>query len=93
MRDLIYFPAALRDLEQVKGWYQQRGAGLEAARKLRTIRGAIRRLREDRWSLSGIELGQGDRMLVTEGHVVFYRLAPAAVIILRVYGPGQDRLV
>ena len=91
MIELRFTPAALDDIAGVRLWYGQAGAGHVARAKVRAIREGIRRLRHPQWSRAGRELGHGDRIVVIHGHSIIYRLTPEAVIILRVFGPGQDR--
>jgi plasmid stabilization system protein ParE len=97
-RNLTIAPAALRDLAGVRDWLRQPGAGIIARRKLQNIRAAIRVLKQMPclWAY-------GDhpdiREIPVEGYRVLYEVKPDTghsqtagdVVVLRVFGPGQDR--
>jgi len=98
-RELIYAPEALADLEEASVWLTQQGSGPRAWRRLAAIRSSIERLCEHPclWPT-----GQhaGVRELPCEGgYRALYELHPDTgrdetagdVLVLRVYGPGQDR--
>jgi len=85
---------ARRDLALIQDWLTQPGAGRVAARKLHALDLAIRDLRQcaDRWPV-------GDHAEVRErptdgGYRLLYRILaerPGTVLILRIFGPYQDR--
>jgi plasmid stabilization system protein ParE len=98
-RALIYAPEALADLEAATGWLTQPGSGPAGWRRLANIWIAIERLREH-----PCRYPVGDHPGVRElpcpgGWRAFYEVEPDTgrnddagdVIVLRVYGPGQDR--
>jgi len=98
-RRLAYTNRALADLEAVRGWLTQPGAGPAAQGKLAAIRAEIRRLRQHpcQWPVSS---NPGIReMPCAGGYRVLYEVdsdtgssaTARDVRVLRVYGPGQDR--
>jgi plasmid stabilization system protein ParE len=96
---LRYTDRALADLDAINGWLTQPGAGAAARRKLSAIRAAIRRLRIHP-CLFPVGQHAGVRELPCDGgYRVLHRVAPDTgrsetagdVIVLRVFGPGQDR--
>ncbi len=98
-RELIYAPEALADLEEVTLWLTQSGSGPRAWRRLATIRDSIERLREHP-CLWPVNQHTGVRELPCEGgYRALYEVVSDTgrdetagdVIVLRVYGPGQDR--
>lgn len=98
-RALVYSDKALADLDAARGWLSQPGAGQTAQRRLAAIWTAIERLRtypcrHPFGRHRGVrELGCGG------GYRVLYRVKPDTgrhdtsgdVLVLRVFGPGQDR--
>lgn len=89
----VTFTARARiDLLAVRRWLNQPGNGLRAHMRLARINRALVELRfsPHRWPV-------GDNAEVRErpieGHRIFYRVddATRAVVILRVFGPFQDR--
>ena len=95
-RTLTYAPRALRDLEAVRLWFHQAGAGPRSRRRYDNIRAAIDRLIEFPCYPMGDHPGR--REMSCEGHWVIYRVDPDSgsnatagdVLVLRVFGPGQD---
>jgi len=97
-RKVDYSTSALRDIEQMRGWLSQRGAGARAKERIRLILKAIRTLGQDPvlWPI-GAEPGTRERII--EEYTVVYSVSPDTndrrtagdVHILRLYGPGQDR--
>ena len=98
-RELIYAPEALADLEAATLWLTQPGSGPRAWRRLAAIRNSIERLGEHPCRYP---VGQhaGVRELPCDGgYRALYEVHPDTgrdetagdVIVLRVYGPGQDR--
>ncbi len=98
-RRLRYAEDAIDDIAAIREWLTQPGAGRAAARRLETVRAAIRRLR-----LNPCRCPAGDQPGVRElqcpsGYRVFYTVEPDTgrdqtagdVPVLRVFGPGQDR--
>jgi plasmid stabilization system protein ParE len=98
-RELIYAPEALADLEAATHWLNQPGSGPRAWRRLAVIRDSIERLCEHP-CLWPVGQHAGVRELPCEGgYRALYEVIPdtgrdetaGAVIVLRVYGPGQSR--
>ncbi len=98
-RRLIYAPRAREDLVVIRFWLTQPGAGQAARRRLTSIRAAIRRLC-DAPCLFAVGQQPGVRELPCEGgYRALYRVVPDTgrndtagdVLVLRVFGPGQDR--
>src|SRR5258706_2820748 len=97
-RKLIYAPTARDDLEAIRRWLHQPGAGSRAAGPWIAIRRSIQDLRRDPlvWPVGE---HPGIRERPTAGYRVMYAVAAARanratagdVTILRVFGPGQDR--
>ena len=98
-RRLIYASRALADLDAVQRWQTQPGSGRAAIRRLKAIRGAIRRLKQHPCRYP---VGQyaGVRELPRDGgYRALYRVIPDTgrdetagdVRVLRVFGPGQSR--
>jgi plasmid stabilization system protein ParE len=98
-RELIYAPEALADLEEATIWLTQPGSGPRAWRRLAAIRENVERLSEHP-CLWPVGQHDGVRELPCEGgYRALYEVIPDTgrdetagdVIVLRVYGPGQDR--
>ena len=98
-RTLRYTMAAIADLDAIRRWQMQPGAGAASLRRLRRLRAAIQRLRQDP---ARYPVGEhpGVREMPTEsGHRVMYVVTPDTghrdgagdVFVLRVFGPGQSR--
>ncbi|MGH7073519.1 MAG: type II toxin-antitoxin system RelE/ParE family toxin [Stellaceae bacterium] len=97
-RRIFYTAAAVDDIERMRRWYGQPGAGPTAKQRARRIVAAIRRLRVDpvMWPRGEVA---GTRERIVEGYAVIYTVDPDTndrrtagdVYVLRVYGPGQDR--
>jgi hypothetical protein len=90
---------ALADLASIRFWLTQPGAGSIASRKLVAIRASIRRLRLHP-CLHPLGQYAGVRELACDGgYCALYRVTPDTglnetsgdVLVLRVFGPGQDR--
>jgi plasmid stabilization system protein ParE len=99
-RKLQLSDKALDDLEAVRLWYRQPGAGRVAKRRTQAIAAAIRRLRQHPCRYARADR-RGTRQMLIEGHVVIYEVHPDTgrdttagdVLVLRVFGPGQSREV
>jgi plasmid stabilization system protein ParE len=98
-RKLDYTDEAIDDLEAISHWLTQPGAGPAARRRLRAIRAAINRLRQQP-CLHAFGEHPGVRELPCEGgYRALYEVHPDTgrsetagdVLVLRVFGPGQDR--
>jgi len=98
-RTLRYTDEAITDLNAVRRWQTQPGSGAAAARRLRALRAAIRRLKRDP-CIHPAGDHPGVRELPGEGgYRVMYVLEPDTwrsetsgnVLVLRVFGPGQSR--
>ena len=90
---------AARDLAEARRWLTQPGAGIRAAQRLAALGAAVRDLREHpcRWP-KGEHPGLRERHV--EGYRITYEVVPDTgdnatagdVTVLRVFGPGQDRI-
>ena len=100
-RELLYTDAALADLDAIKLWLTQPGAGPRSRRRLAAIWSAIERLRQHPGVYPD---GQhpGIRELPCDGgYPALYRVdsdtgrdaTAGDVRVLRVFGPGQDRQI
>lgn len=95
-RRVFLSPAAVRDLQHIRDWYTQAGAGSRAKATVTRILRGIRDLARTPflWPLRGGS--DGTRQAVVAGHVILYRVsgdqaAPAGdVEVVRIRGPGQD---
>ncbi len=98
-RRLGYANRALADLDAARQWLTQPGAGVAAIGKLVAIRTAIRQLRQHpcQWP-AGPDTGVRE-MPCAGGYRMLYEVNPDTgssatagdVLVLRIYGPGQDR--
>lgn len=87
---------AARDLDGVRAWFTQPGAGAQAARRLGHILVSIDRLADHPCLYPRVG---HHRELSVEGHRVIYRVTPDTdrdatagdVLVLRIWGPGQNR--
>ena len=98
-RRLIYAPRAREDLDAIRRWLTQPGAGPSARRRLTAIRATINRLRGHP-CLFPVGQHSGVRELPCDGgYRTLYRVTPDTgrsetagdVLVLRVFGPGQSR--
>jgi plasmid stabilization system protein ParE len=98
-RRIDYAEDAIEDLQAVQSWLTQPGSGMRASRRLTAIRSAIRQLRQHP-CLFPVAQHPGVRELPCDGgYRVLYEVTPDTghnetagnVLILRVFGPGQDR--
>jgi plasmid stabilization system protein ParE len=97
-RALTYAPRALRDLENIRLWFHQPGAGARAHRRFGNIRAAVDGLTEFP-CLHPMSDHLRRREMSCEGHRVIYRVDPDTndngtagdVRVLRVFAPGQAR--
>jgi len=98
-RRLSYTDDALADLAGVTRWLTQPGSGPAARRRLAAIWTAIEQLREQP-CVWGVGQHAGVRELpCAGGYRALYEVHPdtggddtsGGVLVLRVYGPGQDR--
>jgi len=98
-RTLGYADTALTDLAAIRRWLTQAGSGPAARRRLEAIRTDINQLREHP-CLYPIAQHLGVRELPCDGgYRALYEVEPDTgisatagnVVILRIYGPGQDR--
>lgn len=88
---------AASDLAGIERWFTQPGSGVRAARRLQHIFNAIDELAEH--PCLHARNKRSEREFSVEGHRVRYRVRPDTshdatagdVLILRVFGPGQDR--
>ena len=97
-RNLDFTDEAADDLAAMRRWYSQPGAGAAAKRRAQAIVDAIERLR-DMPCLPARGRRPGTREFTAQGHRIIYRVDPDTdsnttagdVLVLRVFGPGQDR--
>lgn len=98
---LLYTPEAREDLDTIRAWLTQPGAGPAARRRLAAIRTAISRLRQHP-CLYPAGQHSGVRELPCDGgYRALYRVTPDTgsnatagdVRVLRVFGPGQHRAI
>jgi plasmid stabilization system protein ParE len=98
-RKLDYADEAIEDLKAIRRWLTQPGSGPRAQRRLRAIRAAINRLKQ-RPCLYPVGQHPGVRELPCDGgYRALYEVLPDTgrdetagdVLVLRVFGPGQDR--
>jgi plasmid stabilization system protein ParE len=97
-RSVILSPAAEEDLEAIRLWLGQPGSGLRVRARRRAIAQAVRDLKRHpcRYPVGDHE---GVRERPVEEHRVLYSVEPDTgrdatagdVMVLRVFGPGQDR--
>jgi plasmid stabilization system protein ParE len=97
-RRLAYSDAAVDDIERMRRWFSQPGAGDIAKKRALRIAHAIRELQRDpiAWPPGP---HRGTRQRHIEGYTVVYRVVPDTndrrtagdVYIVRLFGPGQDR--
>ena len=91
-------PKARDDLRAIRTWYSQPGSSFVAKRRVQAILSAITRLK-DNPCLHPHGDDPSIRRLTVERHVVIYEVHPDTgrtatagdVLVLRVFGPGQDR--
>ncbi|MDV2984304.1 UNVERIFIED_CONTAM: type II toxin-antitoxin system RelE/ParE family toxin [Methylobacteriaceae bacterium AG10] len=98
LRTLMLSRDAALDIEAARRWLKQPGAGRRAADRLRQIRAVILELRAAplRWPVGEHE---GIREAAAGGYRILYEIrsgpsrseSEGDVIVLRVFGPGQDR--
>jgi len=91
-RAVFLSPAAADDLEGVRVWYSQPGAGSLAKRRVQHILNAMEHLAE--WPfIEPVGPEPDTRERVVEDHVVFYRVDPESgdIEVIRIWRPGQDR--
>jgi len=98
-RRLRYTDKALADLDAIRGWLTQPGAGQAARRKLMAVRASIRRLRQHPCLYPIGQYPDVRELPCDGGYRALYRVTPDTesnatagdVQVLRVFGPGQDR--
>jgi plasmid stabilization system protein ParE len=98
-RRLDYTEDAIEDLKAIRRWLTQPGSGQAARRRLAAITTEIKRLRQHPCLFApGEHPGVRERPCAG-GYRALYEVIPDTgqnetagdVLILRVYGPGQDR--
>ena len=97
-RKLEYSRPARGDLEQMRAWLNQPGAGRRAKNRARRIVETVKSLREApvAWPIGDMP---GTRECVVEGYTIVYSVDPDTgsnrtagdVYVVRVFGPGQHR--
>ena len=97
-RSVILSPAAEEGLESIRLWLSQPGSGPRASARRRAIAQAVRDLKRHP---SRYPVGDHDgiRERPVEGYRVLYSVEPDTgrdatagdVMVLRVFGPGQER--
>jgi plasmid stabilization system protein ParE len=97
---IILSPEAVKDLQRIRQWYSQAGAGATAKAKTKRIIAAIKEIGRapQRWPEG---LLQNTQERVVAGHTIVYeasyanpisRRKPRRIDVLRIFGPGQDRM-
>jgi plasmid stabilization system protein ParE len=99
-RKLEYSRAARRDLEQMRAWLSQPGAGQRAKDRARDIARAVKNLRDTPvgWPRGDMP---GTRQCVVKGYTIVYSVHPDTsetrsagdIYVVRVFGPGQDTII
>lgn len=98
-RRLRYTDEALTDLISIRDWLTQPGAGSAAKHRLAAIRAAIRRLKQypclypvgDHAGTREVPCAGGYRALYEVDADTGRNDTAGDVLVLRVFGPGQDR--
>ncbi len=99
-RRVFLSPSAARDLDRIREWYGQPGAGEAARARVKGILDALQNLRNHpHLGVRYDEGGTGARALVVRDHVIVYRIlgdadgtgGPGDIQVGRIYGPGQSR--
>ena len=90
---LVLTPAAEQNLDVIRAWFQQLGAGRTSARRLARLLSALDGLVD--YPHRGRRLGTGPiRIATIERHRIIYAATHSAagntVVILRILGPGQN---
>jgi plasmid stabilization system protein ParE len=89
---VIYTKAAAVGLDAAAGWLTQPGSGFRAHNKLDDLHASIERLPEDYDLYAKDPDVPNCRLAVIHGYAVRYRRRKdGAVVVLRVFGPGQRR--
>jgi len=98
-RTLRYTVEAIADLDAIRRWQTQPGSGTASVRRLKRLRAAIRRLKQDPCRYPACDHPGVREMPAEAGHRVMYVVEPDTgssdsagdVLVLRVFGPGQSR--
>jgi plasmid stabilization system protein ParE len=98
-RELDYTDKALADLDAIRGWLTQPGAGLAARRRLTAVWAAIEQLTQypcrhpvgQHPGVRELPCGGGYRALYELNPDTGRSETAGNVLVLRVFGPGQDR--
>jgi plasmid stabilization system protein ParE len=98
-RELHYTDKALADLDAIRGWLTQPGAGPAARRRLAAIWAAIEQLCQHPCLYPAGQHPGVRELPCTGGYRAFYEVIPDTgrsatagdIRVLRVFGPGQDR--
>lgn len=96
-RSLRFSRQAQRDFQNIRKWFNQPGAGTAAAERLNRLEASILALvdRPYAWPPGP---KPGTRLLISQRHVILYRIAPDTgdtqtagnVFLVRIFGPGQS---
>ena len=98
-RKLDYADEAIDDLDVIRRWLTQPGAGPAALRRLKAVHASIRRLRQMPCLYPVMDQPGTRELPCPHGYRVLYEVNPDTgrndsagdVMVLRVFGPGQDR--
>ena len=83
--------SAAEDLERVRDWLTQSGAGLAAASKLADLLESLAELAETATRYPTDPDRPLHRYVARHGYWIRFRIGPDAIIVSRVFGPGQNR--
>lgn len=90
-RSIVWSPEAESDLFEIRSWYAVKASADVADARLRAIDRACRRLQDfPRRGRARGELLPGLRSLLINPHVVFYRITPNSIEIVRVLHSRRD---
>jgi plasmid stabilization system protein ParE len=83
--------AAVRDLESVREWLTQPGAGIVAATKLADLLESLAELPDTAMRYPIDPDRPSHRYVAQDGYWIRFRIGRDFVFVSRVFGPGQNR--
>lgn len=83
--------AAVRDLEGIRAWLTQPGAGIVAAQELADLLESLRDLPDTAMRFPVDPDRPSHRYLSQHGYWIRFRIGPDLIFVSRVFGPGQNR--
>ncbi len=93
---VVLSPEARDDLQRIRAWYTQQGAGPRAKQRLLHVLDSIEDIAAapNRWPIDP-EV-PGTRYRVVEGHFIRYAIVtdpmkPSTLFVHRIFGPGMQR--